>query len=918
MPFDSVRWFVSQRPGITVLAWVLASIGVFLAAPSLTQLAREGQAELLPPRAESSRAVKLLELGWPGYWYECSAVVGIQRPGGLTDADREHARLLSRKFDEPWPEPFADKLLGVIGPDSAPEIAERLVSEDGEVQLIIVPISDSFVSPGTGEIVDELVLRAGTLQDVRPEGLELLWTGEAILGRDYMGNVQKSLDRAAIVTVFLLMAVLLAVYRSFWLSMIPLLTIGLGLVISRGILAWMTKAGWEISPLVELFLIVLLFGCGTDYCLLLSWRFGENWNSANPAGALRTTMTRLFGTLFTSAATTIVGLSLMGTTRFKLFSSTGPSVAIGLGIIFIAAMTLTPALLLLLARHRPKSFAGLTAPPTGFWDRIGHMVLARPWLSWSLTILLMLPAAILGLRLTVDNAFVQDTLIEMPSSTRSIHDFHIVAEKFGAGAVAPLTVVLRAEKDLRSSEGLAMIDDVSRLLSHQRRLAEVRSATQPLGTTEPLEPARLASRLEAINDGFEQLTQGAKQLEEGLTEGGAKLRAAILLEDLTGVNLTGRSPAANENEDADKGSQNSVDPLTSGLGQAASALLGGRFPSLSVPAAASITAPIEGEGPREQMLKELTRAAQGARQIAEGAGQARQEISVILADPVGRRALDRLLITAETVQENPELLRSFEAYLSPDGRLARIDIIQLDRPMSQPAMEQVETIRTRLRDYLNEVNPETGLYPRAYVTGANAESADVRALTRRDQYQTWIIVPLGVFIILLILLRDLFACVNLVGTMVLTYAFSLGVTHVVFVWGFGYDGLDWKVPYFLFVLLVAVGVDYNVFLMTRLQEESKALGMLAGINRAIAQTGGLISSAAAITACSFSALMFSPLASLKQLGFSLVVGITIDAVLVRPLLVPCGQWLMNRHRERRRIKLISGSKSRPERATVPD
>jgi RND superfamily putative drug exporter len=136
--------------------------------------------------------------------------------------------------------------------------------------------------------------------------------------------------------------------------------------------------------------------------------------------------------------------------------------------------------------------------------------------------------------------------------------------------------------------------------------------------------------------------------------------------------------------------------------------------------------------------------------------------------------------------------------------------------------------------------------------------------------------------------------------MVLTYLFALGVTHLIFVTWLGAEGLDWKVAYFLFVLLVAVGVDYNVFLMTRLHEEAEALGLRAGTIRAIAQTGGLISSAAAITACSFAALIISPLSSLRQLGVALVVGIAIDATLVRPILVPCGQWLMGRGRERRR------------------
>src|SRR5262249_33657045 len=155
-------------------------------------------------------------------------------------------------------------------------------------------------------------------------------------------------------------------------------------------------------------------------------------------------------------------------------------------------------------------------------------------------------------------------------------------------------------------------------------------------------------------------------------------------------------------------------------------------------------------------------------------------------------------------------------------------------------------------------------------------SADIRAMTRSDQVQSWFIVPVGVFLVLLLTLRDPLACLNLVATMVLTYAFALGATHLVFVTFLGAQGLDWKVPYFLFVLLVAVGVDYNVFLMTRLQEESHLRGVREGIIRAIGQTGGLISSAALITACSFASFLFSPLASLRQLGFALVVGILVD------------------------------------------
>ncbi len=173
----------------------------------------------------------------------------------------------------------------------------------------------------------------------------------------------------------------------------------------------------------------------------------------------------------------------MGTTRFKLFSSTGPSVALGLAIAVIATVTLTPALLVFLARAHPRAFNGLAANTGVLWERLGRHVMARPMQSWVITLLVMLPLSVLGL----STHFVQDLMTELPSDAPSANDFRLVASKFEPGMLAPLTVVLAADTDLHGSQGLALIDDVSRFLTHQRMLTEVRSATQPLGSPRLLE-----------------------------------------------------------------------------------------------------------------------------------------------------------------------------------------------------------------------------------------------------------------------------------------------------------------------------------------------------------------------------------------------------------------------------------------------
>lgn len=878
MPLQGLRSIVSRYPVHVIVGWLVATAIVALTAPDLTRLAAEGQARLAPANAESERAKELLKRVWPDQWSESTVALALERESGLTDADSEYAAALADRLRGAVP---AGVLLRVLGPKSQPEIAERLRSNDGKVQLLLAALSTSFVAPNTHETVQKLRDAAAGLP--APEGLKVRWSGDAVVGRDYMRDVQVSLDRAAIATVFLLLGVLLFVYRSPFLAAIPLITIGVGLLVSRAALGWLARVGWEVSPLVELFLIVVLFGCGTDFCLFLSWRFGEHWNATNPAGAMRQTLKSALEPIATSAGTVIVGMTLMGTTQFKLFSSTGPSVALGLGITLIACLTLTPALLVLLAKWRPRSFAWLTRPSGGVWDEVGKAVLKWPGWIWAATLAAMLPLAIIG----AHTHFVQDLLSEMPDENESVRTLNMIAERFGPGAIAPLAFVVESPTDLSGSEGLALIDDLSRLLTRQRHLAEVRSATQPLGSSKPLEPARLASRLAAVNEGFAKLSAGAGQLRQGLIEGAAKLKTALQIKQFTGIDLTGTP-------------QETGSSLARGLAQASTAILGRRAPATPPDAPADSTAQEtksadKKKDPRELMLGEILRAAEGAGQIVEGAERASREVTAILNDPVGRRALDRLLVTAATVAENPELRRSFQTYISPDGRFTRIDIVQSDRLFSTEAMKQVTGLRQRIRSILDEQD-EVPITQYA-LAGANAESADIWAVTQRDQLQVWIVVPTGVFLILWLALRDFWTCVNLVATMVLTYLCALGATHLVFVTWWGAEGIDWKVPLFLFVLLVAVGVDYNIFLMSRLQREVKALGLRAGIKRAIAQTGGLISSAAAITACSFASFLTSPLASIRQLGFALVVGIVLDAVLVRPVLVPCGHWLLHRGRE---------------------
>jgi uncharacterized membrane protein YdfJ with MMPL/SSD domain len=212
-----LRSAVTSRPGPIVALWVVAAVIVGVCAPDLTRLAAEGQGNLLGREAESLRAGEALRMAWPDQTYESLAVVALHRTGGLTGSDFGYAKCLAARIEQ---QDHPKAVLRVLGPSSPPEVAERLQSEDGTAELVVVTLSTSFVAPATHEAVAWLQSLTQADQLNLPEGLEVRWAGDAMIGRDYMAGVRASLDRAAIATAILLLGVLLAVYRSLWLRIV--------------------------------------------------------------------------------------------------------------------------------------------------------------------------------------------------------------------------------------------------------------------------------------------------------------------------------------------------------------------------------------------------------------------------------------------------------------------------------------------------------------------------------------------------------------------------------------------------------------------------------------------------------------------------------------------------------------------------
>ncbi len=285
----------------------------------------------------------------------------------------------------------------------------------------------------------------------------------------------------------------------------------------------------------------------------------------------------------------------------------------------------------------------------------------------------------------------------------------------------------------------------------------------------------------------------------------------------------------------------------------------------------------------------LALAAGGISQIQAGLSTSQQFLdtpeSIVAADryaesfPAG--SIDpTVVVTRSDGQEVADVVagvagvQSAEVAVSGNG-VTEVDAVLAAEPGSDAARDTVAAVRAAV----------AGI-PDTHVGGTEAEAVDTADASARDRL---VIIPLVLVLVLLALaglLRSVVAPVVLVATVVATYLASLGISWVLFTQVLGFERLDEGVPLLAFVFLVALGVDYNIFLVTRAAEEARAHGTREGMLRALAATGGVITSAGILLAAVFAVLGVLPLVVLAQLGVVICVGVLLDTLVVRTLLVP--------------------------------
>lgn len=755
-------------------AWLGLALLLAFIAPHWDTRSQDDDIRFLPARCDSVRGYQVLEKAFPQDVFASRVVLAIERPDGvLSEADLKLAEVCVEEIHR-LRDAEPDLHIGRVNSHRDPFVGKRLLSQDRQCVLIQASLATPYLALQTRKAVDRIeeVLRPH-FDAVGPDAPRLLVTGPAGIGRDLITAGADSLETTTIATVLLVLVVLLIVYRSPMLALVPLFTIGLSSWVALNLLSMLTLIpGVYLVQVSKVFAVVLLYGAGTDYCIFLISRYREEiGKDGDLSASLTRSVAAVGGALAASAGTVICGLGMMGFAEFAKVRSAGPAIALSLTVVLLASLTLTPALLHLLGRRvfwPMRRITEVGAQHDGLWDWVSRQVVTRPILVWSVAVAVLLPLAFLGFRVTPN----YKPTGELSSTSGSVQGMTAIQKHFTAGEVGPVTVLLSSSHDWNTPEGKELVNHVSRVLGNLENVAEVRSLTQPLGTylEDPVpvqEPTRprglLASLAHAVRKGMDQT--------------------------------------------------------------------------------------------RVQV------------------GHAAREFYVGTVSSEEAGAPEKLYVT-------------------------RLDVVLESDPFSSQSVATLDVVQTWLREYLPRYAGDVGEV-RADCYGVTVNARDLAVVTEADRSRVNWLVLAGVFLILIALVRSPGMALYLLVTVLFSYYATLGATALVgqFVFDRTPGEVDWRVPFFLFTILVAVGEDYNILLMTRALKERKRRGAVEGVRQALRHTGGAITSCGLIMAGTFATLMFGGLSTLVQIGFALAFGVLLDTFVVRPLLVPAFTLLVWRREE---------------------
>jgi len=913
---DQFGHTIRRFSALIVLFWLALAVVTNVFVPQLEKVAEAHNVSLSPQDAPSLQASKQIGKKFQQYDSDSAAMIVLEGDQPL-GADAHH---------------YYDGLVRELSKDTThvehvqdfwgdPLTAAGSQSSDGKAALLQVNLAGNQGESLSNQSVDSI--RDIVNRSTPPPGVHAYVTGAAPLVTDQFEVGRQGTLKTTLLTLGVIALMLFFIYRRLTTVFLVLFTVMIELTASRGVVAVLANAGIiELSTYSTNLLTLLVIAAGTDYAIFILGRYHEARHLGEDRVTAYATMYRGTSHIILGSGLTIAGAVFCLTfTRLPYFQSLGVPAATGVLVAVVAALTLAPALLSI-GRH-----FGLFEPArplnTRGWRRIGTAIVRWPGPILVATV----AVALIGLLALPAYKTSYDARPYIPATAPANVGYAAAERHFSQARLNPELLMVEADHDLRNPTDMILLERVAKAVFHTDGIAQVQSITRPLGTpldhtsipfqisagssaqiqNLPFQQARandLLKQVATIDDGVRVLREqyALQQQSAAVTDEQAKAfqQTVATAQDL-------RDKIANFDDffrplrsyfywephcfdipvcaalrsifDALDG----IDALTDQLGDVAGSIA--KLDALQ-PKLLALFPP---QLANQQTNRDLTMTNYATNSGINNQSAASLQNATALGQAYDASKTDDSFYLPPEAFTNPEFIRGLKLFLSPDGKAAQMIITHEGDPATPEGISHIDGIRHAAQEAVKGT-PLAG--SKLYLAGTAATYKDIQDGAKYDLMIAAIAAMSLILLIMMFITRSLVAAFVIVGTVALSLGASFGLSVLIWQDLLGID-LYWIVLALAIILLLAVGSDYNLLLISRFKEEIHA-GLNTGIIRAMAGSGSVVTAAGLVFAATMASFVFADLRILGQIGTTIALGLLFDTLIVRSFMTPAIAALLGR------------------------
>ena len=543
----------------SLIAWILILLISIVALPNVSQLTSEHSAITLPKDVQSEVA-QTIQNDWgkkKQNTYEV-AVVFNKKSGKLSDTDKEAINSTVDKFEN---NKSKYGITDVLAPDSNIATRKKLQSKDGTTWVMQLNVSKKKNGEDRriGDVEKKIQNAAKT------SGIRTYVTGADILTNAFSTSIQEGIKKTEAITVVFIFIVLIIVFRSPIVPLISLLTVGVSFLTSFSIVTNLVKsANFPFSNFTQVFMVIVLFGIGTDYNILLYDKFKENLGKGmDKYKAMHNALYNAGKTILYSGSSILIGFTALSLAKFSVYQS-AVGVAVGVAVLLVVLLTLNPFFMATLGKNMfwpVKKFTGES--DNKLWHGISKSTLKHPILY-----LVVLTVVTIPFMLMYNGKLNYDDTDEIADSVPAKQGLLVVQKHFSKGMAEPSYLYIKSKHRLDNEENLKLIDQLTKQLQASKDVSFATSVTQPYG--EPIDQLYVNDQLGTVNNGVDEVRTGLGKLSKGsekATTGAQRLQdGADQLQDGT----TRLQDGADQLQSGTVRLQDGASQLQNGVGQLAS------------------------------------------------------------------------------------------------------------------------------------------------------------------------------------------------------------------------------------------------------------------------------------------------------------------------------------------------------------